>query len=217
MRTRTGADGSPGLRPRRPRPGCGRRAWPGVEALAACSLFGPRWGVSLKAVTRPRPARGRRNSYWPSSGTGPWPSPDRNQTERPTVVRVASRDGEPVRVLTAQQGQEDSMKRRRHTPSRSSASSGRPTGCWPKAARCPRSPSTWRSRRRPTIAGRAQYSGLMADDAKRVWVHLSRRRHAHESARLPRRSTRGLRCDRAGLGAVECSCHQTRHNSALAP
>ena len=60
------------------------------------------------------------------------------------------------------------MKRRRHTLSRSSASSVRPTGCWPRATRSPRSPSSWRSPRRPTTAGGPSYGGLKADDVRRL-------------------------------------------------
>jgi hypothetical protein len=43
----------------------------------------------------------------------------------------------------------------------------KPTDCWPTAARSQRSPSSWRSARRPTTAG-AQYGALKADDVKRL-------------------------------------------------
>jgi hypothetical protein len=45
------------------------------------------------------------------------------------------------------------MKRRRHTPEQIVRSCGRPTGCSPTAKTCPRSPSTWRSRRRLITVG----------------------------------------------------------------
>jgi hypothetical protein len=58
--------------------------------------------------------------------------------------------------------------RSRHTPSRSSPSSERLTGCWPRAVRSPKWPSTWRSARRPIPVGGPQHGGLKADDVKRL-------------------------------------------------
>jgi putative transposase len=62
------------------------------------------------------------------------------------------------------------MKRRRHTPEQIIRKLRRPTGCWPRAMRSPRSPSSWRSPRRPITAGAPStaYGGLKADDVKRL-------------------------------------------------
>jgi putative transposase len=60
------------------------------------------------------------------------------------------------------------MKRRRHTPSRSSASCGRLTGCSLRARRSRRWPNSWRSARPPTTAGGPSTASLKADDVKRL-------------------------------------------------
>jgi putative transposase len=60
------------------------------------------------------------------------------------------------------------MKRRRHTLSRSCASCGKRTGCWPRAARFPRSPRRWRSSEASYHRWRAQYGGLKAADVRRL-------------------------------------------------
>ena len=100
----------------------------------------------------PAAARGRR-------GTIDVTSEDWSTGCGPCCLTWYESPGQPTK------GEEDSRKRRRHTPSRSSASCEKPTGCWPR----PRDPEMAKQLEVSEATyhrWRTQYGGLKADDVR---------------------------------------------------
>ena len=64
--------------------------------VAACSLFGPRSGMSSEGGHGASARQGRQYSRWPSSGTRAWPSPDGSRVATDPETPIATDHGAPM-------------------------------------------------------------------------------------------------------------------------